>query len=311
MPPRWGKGVPIAQRGPGWTYRPDDTTPSVHNPHQPGIVTPHLRHALLTAYGMADLREVTERAEARMREAGGTVTIGLGPGAFDDAHRPTALRPLPAFAGDELDPARGGGDLAVLICADDGPPEPLALQAQARWSRRGTRGERGALGFREGTLNLRRPRDFDRHVWVSRNDRSGMIGGTYLVVRDIAVNPSWTELPEPEQERVIGRDKRTGAPLSGTRLYDPPVLERLPPDAHIRVAAPRTSSVAILRRGYDTDEGLLFLAFMADPRRQFVPLQRRLAEHDALHRHTRATGSAVFAIPPGAPPNSFIAQSLL
>jgi deferrochelatase/peroxidase EfeB len=137
-----------------------------------------------------------------------------------------------------------------------------------------------------------------------------MVGGTYLVVRRIQVLPSWHALPEPEQEQIIGRDKRTGAPLSGSRLYDPPILDRLPHDAHIRVAAPRTARVALLRRGYDTDDGLLFLAFMADPRRQFTPLMQRLAAHDALHRHTRHVGSAVFAIPPGARPGSFIAQPL-
>jgi deferrochelatase/peroxidase EfeB len=31
-----------------------------------------------------------------------------------------------------------------------------------------------------------------------------------------------------------------------------------------------------------------------------VPIQQRLARHDALARHTRHVGSAVFAIPPGA-----------
>ncbi len=82
-------------------------------------------------------------------------------------------------------------------------------------------------------------------------------------------------------------------------------------DAHIRVAAPRTARVALLRRGYDTDEGLLFLAYMTDPRRQFTPLMQRLAAHDALHRHTRHVGSALFAIPPGTTPGSFIAQPLL
>ena len=55
--------------------------------------------------------------------------------------------------------------------------------------------------------------------------------------------------------------------------------------------------MTILRRGYDTDTGLLFLAFMKDPRRQFVPLQRRLSEHDALHPHTTTRASAVFAVP--------------
>jgi Dyp-type peroxidase family len=127
-----------------------------------------------------------------------------------------------------------------------------------------------------------------------------MVGGTYLVVRDIAVEPSWHDLSEPEQERIIGRDKRTGAPLGGTRLFEKPDLQHLPPHAHIVQAAPRTAGVTILRRGYDTDDGLLFLAFMTDPRRQYVPLQRRLSEHDALHPYTRTKGSAVFAIPPGA-----------
>ena len=115
-----------------------------------------------------------------------------------------------------------------------------------RWQQRGTRTDRGALGFREDTLNLRRPRDFDRHVWVT----------------------------------------------------------------HIRVAASRTARVALLRRGYDTEDGLLFLAFMTDPRRQFTPLMQRLAAHDALHRHTRHVGGALFAIPPGATPESFLAQPL-
>ena len=55
--------------------------------------------------------------------------------------------------------------------------------------------------------------------------------------------------------------------------------------------------MTILRRGYETDDGLLFLAFMKDPRRQFVPLQRRLSERDALHAHTTTRGSAVFAVP--------------
>jgi hypothetical protein len=57
-----------------------------------------------------------------------TITFGFGPALFsDDGHdrfglasaRPTRLVDLPAFAGDELDPDRSGGDLAVQACADD------------------------------------------------------------------------------------------------------------------------------------------------------------------------------------------------
>ena len=186
-----------------------------------------------------------------MRATNATVTFGL------------QAKPLPPFDGDALDPRRCGGDLAVLIQAQDEPPQRLE-GPEPRWERRGTRHARGALGFQEGTINLRRPMDFDRHVWVRTNDRTGMIGGTYLVVRDIHVDAAWHELTEPEQERIIGRSKASGAPLTGRRLYDKPQLETLAADAHIRVATPRTAGVA-------------------------------------LHRHTRTVGSATFAIPPGAP----------
>jgi deferrochelatase/peroxidase EfeB len=279
--------VPIAERGPGWTYRP------VGDPgeHQPGISTAHLKYALLAAYdGELPRWEL---------QPGTTVTIGFGANAFADDQRPTKLRPLPEFDGDALEFT--GGDFAVLICSDDGPPEPPP--GTPRWIKRGVRGDRGALGFREGTLNLRRPRDFDKYVWVTRNDRSAMLGGTYLVVRDIEVKPTWDRLDQHEQEQIIGRHKRSGAPLTGRRLYDAPILDELPENAHIRVAA----KSPILRRGYDTDDGLLFLAFMNDPRRQYVPLQQRLAQRDALHAHTRTRGSALFAIPP----RKFLAQPLL
>jgi deferrochelatase/peroxidase EfeB len=79
------------------------------------------------------------------------------------------------------------------------------------------------------------------------------------------------------------------------------------------VASPRVNGrVTILRRGYATEDGLLLEAFMRDPRRQYVPLQRRLAEHDALSAYTRHVASAVFAIPPGATTRAgFVGDRLL
>jgi deferrochelatase/peroxidase EfeB len=100
-------------------------------------------------------------------------------------------------------------------------------------------------------------------------------------------------------------------PLDGT----------VPPDAHARVAAPQPGEAPLLRRGYsfddgvdergDRDAGLLLLLYQRDPRRQFIPLQRRLAESDALRRHTRPVGSAIFAIPPGARPGQALAHDVL
>jgi deferrochelatase/peroxidase EfeB len=288
--------------------------PSVYGRHQPGIATPQREHLAMAAFDLReDLRAVLERwtvlAEAAMRE-GATVTLGLGPGAVPPARRPAALKALPAFPGDALEPDLCGGDLCVLIGADAPPPDELVARfGTPRWVQRGHKGD--TLGFRDGTLNLRRPRDFDRHVWVTDRERSWMVGGTFLVMRRIVVEPSWHGLTQPEQEQVIGRDKRTGAPLGRTRLYDAPHLEKLPEDSHIRLAAPRSNAGrALLRRGYATDDGLLFLAFQRDPRRQFVPIQERLAHHDALARHTRHVASAVFAIPPGARAGGYVGEAL-
>jgi deferrochelatase/peroxidase EfeB len=256
--------------------------------HPPGIASPQRRHAHLGAFDAPDLEAWTRLANELMPEV--TVTIGLAPGFFThDA--PVALKPLPPFPGDALRDV--GGNACVLLCSD-APIDALGRFGTPRWSRRGEHSPVGALGFRDGTMNPRRPLDLDRHVWVTNNDRTEMLGGTYLVVRDIDVKPTWRDAP---QEQIIGRDKASGAPLGGNRLFEKPKLETLPEHSHIRQASPRTSGVTILRRGYDTDTGLLFLAFMRDPRRQFVPLQHRLARHDALHAYTTTRGSAVFAVP--------------
>jgi deferrochelatase/peroxidase EfeB len=293
--------------------------PTVYGAHQPGIATPHLRHGAIGAFDVQDLEVLanwTVEAEALMREGAMTVTIGLGASLFDERfglgrQRPAGLRDLPPFPGDQLDPGRCGGDACVLICSDE-PVDALQRFGTPRWQQRGTRTDQGALGFRDGTLNLRRPRDFDRHVWVSGRERSWMVGGTFLVVRDIEVLDTWKQLSEHDQEQTIGRHRGSGAPLGRSRLYDPPILEVLPPDSHIRLAAPRSNEgAALLRRGYDTQDGLLFLAFQKDPRRQYVPVQQRLALHDALHPHTRHVGSAVFAIPPGASRPHGLAHALL
>ena len=75
------------------------------------------------AWGMfappADTGEALGLAPSRL-----TLTVGFGPTLFDDRfgladRRPGALIELPAFAGDDLDPVRSGGDLCVQACADD------------------------------------------------------------------------------------------------------------------------------------------------------------------------------------------------
>ncbi len=96
----------------------------------------------------------------------------------------------------------------------------------------------------------------------------------------------------------------------------------IPDDAHIRLAAPASNGGAkLLRRGYSftdgvdprtagLDAGLFFLAYQRDPRRQFVPIQQRLAAQDALNEYIEHTSSAIFAIPPGTRRGGWIGETL-
>lgn len=283
--------------------------------------------------GAFDSGEAHELEPARL-----TVTLGLGPGVFDGRfglgdRRPVALRPLPPYPGDELDERRCGGDLCVQACADDPQVVFHAVRtltrvaaglAEPRWAqtgfvRHGTiegrgRMPRNLLGFREGANNLRVPEAIERHVWVARGDRTWMAGGTYAVVRRIRLAlDRWDASPVAEQERAIGRRKVTGAQLA------PP---ETPEDAHVRLAGPGAEGARMLRRSYNyfdgvdpatrrLDAGLVLVAFVRDPRRQFDPVQRRLAERDALRGFGVHTGSAVFAIPPAPAPGGYVGDGLL
>jgi deferrochelatase/peroxidase EfeB len=181
---------------------------------------------------------------------------------------------------------------------------------------------RNLMGFKDGTNNVKaeKTQEMSRFVWVGpETDQPWMRGGSYLVARRIRMLiESWDTDFLADQEAVFGRFKNTGAPLTGKHEFDPVDLRALkdnksviPLDAHIRLASPETNGgERMLRRGYsytdgidaDTgllDAGLFFIAFQKDPRKQFVPIQRKLGSHDALNEYIRHTGSGVFAVPPG------------
>jgi deferrochelatase/peroxidase EfeB len=88
------------------------------------------------------------------------------------------------------------------------------------------------------------------------------------------------------------------------------------------VAAPGSNDgQALLRRGYsfadgmdpesgELDAGLYFICFQKDPRNQFIPIQRRLTENDALSQYLLPTGGGIFACPPGPAPGRTWGQAL-
>ncbi|MCA1219449.1 Dyp-type peroxidase, partial [Streptomyces sp. 8L] len=159
-------------------------------------------------------------------------------------------------------------------------------------------------------------------------DEGWMAGGTYQIARKIQMNIEiWDADPVSDQQRVIGRTKTEGSPLSGGTEHTTPDFhatrggaKTIDPTSHIALASHETNNgIKILRRSYNytdginqygqLDAGLLFLAYMNDPA-HFVTLQKKLGASDRLNEYISHIGSAVFAVPPAPKPGSYIGQSL-
>ncbi|WP_298861698.1 iron uptake transporter deferrochelatase/peroxidase subunit [uncultured Microbacterium sp.] len=280
-----------------------------------------------------------------------SITFGFGPTLFEDEggdrygirdRRPPKLERLPAFLGDDLDPAQSGGDLCIQVCADDQQVAVHAIRnlsriafgrAKLRWSQLGfgktsrttadQQTPRNLFGFKDGTANILADdaAALDEHVWVAEEDGpTWLAGGSYLVARRIAMLiETWDRVQLGEQERIFGRDKREGAPLSGGTEQTAPKLAGLDAHSHVRLANPGSNGgTRILRRGFNyvggnnslgrLDAGLFFLAYQRDPA-QFIDLQRRLST-DLLNEYIRHTGSGIWAIPAGAAEGGYVGQAL-
>ncbi|MFI6059447.1 iron uptake transporter deferrochelatase/peroxidase subunit [Streptomyces sp. NPDC051286] len=291
-----------------------------------------------------------------------TITFGFGHTFFERTgladHRPPGLDPLPPFSADRLDAKRSHGDLWVQIGADDAlvafhalraVQKEAATTARARWQMNGFNRTPGAtaapatarnlMGQIDGTGNPKPSEsDFDRRIFVPSQPKAGddakyawLAGGSYAVVRRIRMLlDDWEKLPVEQQERVIGRRKSDGAPLSGGTETTPMDLDKAGPDgrllipdnAHARISSPeRNSGAAMLRRPFSyhdgiaadgtPDAGLLFICWQADPLKGFVPVQRKLDRGDALSPFVRHEASGLFAVPGGAAKGEYVGQRLL
>ncbi len=192
---------------------------------------------------------------------------------------------------------------------------------------------RNLFGFKDGTMNVtaQESEDLAKHVWVGSGDDGGdwLAEGSYLAVRRINMEIEvWDRQGLGDQEDFIGRTKGSGAPLSGGEEFDDPDFDMpgrggtiVPKDAHVRLVHPdHNDGVRMLRRGYNfvdgstslgsLDAGLFFLAYVRDPSTHFIPMQTKVAKNDALMEYLKFTGSALFAIPPGAGEGEYIGQSL-
>jgi len=218
-----------------------------------------------------------------------TVTVGLGPGVFDErfglsAKRPRHLAALPALPSDALDPKLTGGDLSLQACADDPQVAYHAIRDLARMGRgtvntrwtvmgfgrasagKGQSTPRNLMGFKDGTRNVKEPADFDRFVWVDdAAEPAWMRGGTYQVARKIRMDIEiWDASDRATQQNIFGRTKAEGAPVSGGTEFTTPDFAKavggkpaIDPRSHIALAAHENNNgIKILRRPYNYTDGI-------------------------------------------------------
>ena len=306
-----------------------------------------------TVQPQVEVQPPTDTGEAYgLSPASLTVTIGLGPSVFGDrfglaARRPAVFTDLPALNGDNLDPRLHGGDLSVQACADDPQVCYHATRNLTRLGRNivspfwqvlgfgrasagpGQLTPRNLMGFKDGTRNVTSDAEYARFVWVDNSDQPWMNGGTYQVVRKIRMLlETWDVDRIGNQQKIFGRTKEEGAPLSGKAEFDTPNFSAkgadgnplIDPLSHVGLAARENNDgIMIRRRPYNYTDGLdpngqlnaglLFISYQKDPQ-DFIRLQNRLGANDLLNEYIRHIGSAIFAVPPAPAEGHYIGQTL-
>ena len=195
---------------------------------------------------------------------------------------------LPRFVGDQLMPARTGGDLSVQACGDDPMATMHAVRqlmrlaygvATVRWVQTGfipgfaaKVTPRNLMGFKDGSFNVLTsdPAAMDKHVWVGDEGGAWMRGGSYLVARPIRIAlEHWDRMKLSFQEQTVGRKKASGALVGTDAEFGPLNLDANDSDgnpivaenAHVRLGAPQNNDGAqILRRAYSYDNGISMTA---------------------------------------------------
>ncbi|GAA4157804.1 iron uptake transporter deferrochelatase/peroxidase subunit [Gryllotalpicola daejeonensis] len=285
-----------------------------------------------------------------------TATVSVGASLFDGrfglaSAKPARLRPMDEFVNDALDRSVCDGDLLLQLCADNRDTVLHALRMimratradlQVLWRKEGfvppprpSGTPRNLLGFKDGTANrefLNDPKLVERMVWTqgTGDEPAWTAGGSYHVVRLIRMFVEfWDRVSVTEQQRMIGRDRQSGAPLAGSKEFDVPNYAKdpygnvVPATAHIRLANPHDGTAddqRMLRRSFSYSEGtdpngqldmgLIFVAFNQDLDRQFVTVQKRLADEPLVDYISPFGGGYFFALPGVRDANDWLGRGM-
>ena len=263
---------------------------------------------------------------------------------------PSWLKPIPQLPIDRFEKPWDQTDLVVQVGGDDPIVTSHAVGQLAtyavsfgtiRWRQSGVRPaprphDRGVVrnhfGQLDGQVNPSGEGKESQIVWNSASQgKQWLADTTGMVIRRIRMDvETWDSLDREARENAVGRRLSNGAPLtsgSPTAPFDATKTDAsgltiINPAAHVTRSLPEPGhpEQRILRRPYNyeretdagtPDRGLIFVAFCADVERQFVPIQRRLAEGDLLNTWTTPIGSAVFFIPQAPRPGEYLGQTVL
>ena len=285
-----------------------------------------------------------------------TITIGFGRSLFRDQFGladklPDEFTEMPTMTNDFLNREQSEGDICIQACANDPQVATHAIRnltrlavpdASLRWTQIGfgkasvTSAEeqtpRNLFGQKDGTANIRSDdtAELDEHVWVpDDSSQAWAAGGTYLTARRIAMNIEvWDTLQLEEQERVTGRDKVVGAPLTGTDEFDEPdfdaVNDRGRPiidrGSHLFNVHPnQNGGIRMLRRAFNyvdgsneqgrMDAGLFFIAFTRTPDR-FATVHQSMSRDEMFLEYLKTTKTGTYLIPPGVGEEGFIGEGM-
>ncbi|WP_249866500.1 iron uptake transporter deferrochelatase/peroxidase subunit [Paenibacillus konkukensis] len=265
------------------------------------------------------------------------------PEAFVDFPRFAGEKLRPEWCGGDIGVQVCADDMQVAFHAVRNLARIARGTAVLKWTQEGFQrtatasnsGEtpRNLLGFKDGTGNpdTNDAKLMNDLIWVQPSDGPDwMRNGTYMAVRRIRMRIEvWDRSTLKDQESTFGRYRKSGAPLGEQNEFDPMRLDAQGPDgsplipanAHIRLAHGEGQE-KILRRSYSysngidlqtgqLDAGLFFICYNRDPRKQFIPIQQRLAKNDALNEYIFHMGSAAFACFPGVRQGGYLGEGLL
>lgn len=239
-----------------------------------------------------------------------TFTFGVGPSFFDrlsiQSSKPSTLKDLPHFPGDDLREEWNGGDIVVQVCAND---QQVAFHGvrnlirigrgtvSLKWMQHGFQRSSGAdpsgstprnlMGFKDGTGNpdTKDEKEMNTHIWVQNGDGPAWLtGGSYLVARRIRIRvEEWDRSSLQDQEQTFGRHRATGAPIGEKDEFAKLDLKKtddngklmIPADSHVALAKGK-GKIKILRRSYSYTDGLDIQTGKLDAGLLFVSFQRNL-----------------------------------